>query len=127
MELVEKEKLLSHLNYYYHHNFVEPPVGEMHHQAVRRKRAGEGFLKAINKIENYCNNPPDLVQVTADENDKMTIQGLPCSFESVQVRSEIQGIFEVNKSFILPKKYSVVIMPRVDGGYIMKIVSRGIS
>ena len=57
-----------------------------------------------------------------DKNGTPAINGITCTFQTVEIRSEIEGMFEVNKEFVLPKKYTYKVMPSKFHGQVAKIV-----
>ena len=58
----------------------------------------------------------------SDKNGFMSINGITCTFQTKEIRSEIEGMFDVNKNFNLPKKYTYQIMPSEFWGQVAKIV-----
>ena len=47
--------------------------------------------------------------VVKDKNGRPSIDGRNCSYQSKKIRSLIEMLFEVNKEFVLPKKYTYVV------------------
>lgn len=47
--------------------------------------------------------------VIKDKNGRPSIDGMNCSYQTKKIRSLIQSFFEVNKEFVLPKKYTYVV------------------
>lgn len=50
-----------------------------------------------------------MVILVKNRNGYAFINGKPCSFETKKIRKFISEMLEVNKSFVLPKKYTYVI------------------
>lgn len=53
-----------------------------------------------------------------------SIDGMYCTFETRKIRKVIEDMFEVNKEFNLPKKYTYEIKHSETQGYIAKIKLR---
>lgn len=52
------------------------------------------------------------------------INDIVCTYETKKIRAEIQDMFEVNKEFNLPNKYTYEIKPSGFSGHVAKIVKR---
>ena len=57
----------------------------------------------------------------SDKNGLPSIDGNICTFDTKEIRSEVEGMFEVNKNFNLPTKYTYEVMPSGFWGQIAKI------
>ena len=51
-----------------------------------------------------------------------SINGIVCTFETKKIRKEIEGFFEVNKSFNLPTRYTFSVIPSLFHGEVAKII-----
>ncbi len=47
--------------------------------------------------------------IVKDKNGSPSIDGRRCSYQTKKIRSYILSFFEVNKEFVLPKKYTYVV------------------
>ena len=55
-----------------------------------------------------------------EKHGQPSIDGMICTFETIEIRNEIEEMFETNKTFILPEKYTYTIMPSSFHGRITK-------
>jgi len=49
------------------------------------------------------------MMVVKNKHGRPSIDGMYCSYQTKKIRGFIQMLFEVNKEFILPKKYTYVV------------------
>ncbi len=47
--------------------------------------------------------------IVKNKNGRPSIGGMNCSYQTKKIRSLIEMLFEVNKEFILPKKYTYLV------------------
>ena len=68
---------------------------------------------------------PMLVDVIITSSaDGVKINDLQVTYETKEIRKEIEDMLEVNNSFNLPKKYTYKIMPSSFWGSVAKIVMK---